>query len=347
MTETSHTVAPRQERVDATQIRAVAERLIAQVERVIVGKREVIEQIVVALLCEGHVLIEDVPGIGKTMLARAMATALGGQFGRVQFTPDLLPTDITGSLVFDPRTTEFVYREGPIITNVLLADEINRAGPRTQAALLEAMEERQVTVERQRIMLPRPFFVLATQNPVELEGTFPLPEAQLDRFFLRTAIGYPGREDERRMLRRFRADQPLATVEPVTNPEEILALIAQVRHVYIGEVVETYLLDLVRRTRDHEQLELGASPRAALALARAAQATAAVAGRDFCLPVDVRARAPVVLSHRLVPTAQADLRGVDTAQIVAAIIADTPVPAEEPEPGAKVPAPPANGATER
>jgi MoxR-like ATPase len=201
--------------------------------------------------------------------------------------------------------------------------------------LLEAMEERQVSVERQRISLPRPFFVLATQNPVELEGTFPLPEAQLDRFFLRSSIGYPAREDERQMLRRFRTDQPLETVEAVTTPDEILGLIAQVRHVYIGPAVETYLLDLVRRTRVHEQLELGASPRAALALARAAQATAAITGRDFALPDDVRALAPAVLSHRLVPTAQADLRGVNTAQIVEAIIDETPVPAEEPEPGAR------------
>ncbi|MEJ7839858.1 MAG: AAA family ATPase, partial [Thermomicrobiales bacterium] len=187
----------------AAEIRSVADRIVLEVEKVIVGKRKVIEQAVIALLCEGHVLLEDVPGIGKTMLARSLATALGGSFGRVQFTPDLLPSDVTGAMVFDPRTTEFSYREGPIVTNVLLADEINRAGPRTQSALLEAMEERQVTVERQRIPLPRPFFVLATQNPVELEGTFPLPEAQLDRFLIRLSIGYPERDDERTMLRRF------------------------------------------------------------------------------------------------------------------------------------------------
>jgi MoxR-like ATPase len=317
--------------VEVGQIQLVAERLIDQVEQVIVGKRAVIAQVVVALLCEGHVLIEDVPGIGKTMLARAMSTALGGQFSRIQFTPDLLPSDITGSLVFDPRTSEFSYRPGPIITNVLLADEINRAGPRTQSALLEAMEEKQVSVERERIALPRPFFVLATQNPVELEGTFPLPEAQLDRFFLRTAIGYPELEDERVMLRRFRTEQPLTKIEPVTTPDEILGLIAQVRKVYIGQAVESYLLDLVRRTRDHEQLALGASPRASLALARAAQATAAMAGRDFCLPDDVRLRAPAVLAHRIAPTAQTQMRGMGTAQIVSEIIADTPVPVELPD----------------
>lgn len=317
--------------VDVSHIQAVSERLIDQVERVIVGKRAVIEQVVAALLCEGHVLIEDVPGIGKTMMARAMATALGGQFSRIQFTPDLLPTDITGSLVFDQRTAEFSYRPGPIITNVLLADEINRAGPRTQSALLEAMEEQQVSVERERIILPRPFFVLATQNPVELEGTFPLPEAQLDRFFLRTSIGYPEPEDERVMLRRFRTAQPLTTVEPVTTPDEIFSLIAAVRQVYIGEAVESYLLDLIGRTRDHEHLELGASPRASLALARAAQATAAMAGRAFCLPDDVRVMAPAVLAHRMAPTAQAEMRGKDTTQIVSEIIADTPVPVEPPD----------------
>ncbi|MEJ7901168.1 MAG: AAA family ATPase, partial [Thermomicrobiales bacterium] len=270
------------------RIQQVASEIIDEVEKVIVGKRHVIEQVVVAILCEGHVLLEDVPGIGKTMLARSFASALGGEFSRVQFTPDLLPTDITGSLVFDPRSSEFSYRQGPIVTNVLLADEINRAGPRTQSALLEAMEERQVSVDRERIHLPRPFFVLATQNPVELEGTFPLPEAQLDRFLLRTTIGYPSLEDERNMLRRFRSDAPLASVRPVTTTEELRDLIADVRLIHIGVAVEDYLLDLVRRTRDHEGIEVGASPRAALALARAAQARAALAGRGYVIPDDVR-----------------------------------------------------------
>jgi MoxR-like ATPase len=310
------------------RIQDVATSIVDQVEKVIVGKRTVIEQVVIAILCEGHVLLEDVPGIGKTMLARAVAASLGGDFGRVQFTPDLLPSDITGSLVFDPRSAEFSYRQGPIVTNVLLADEINRAGPRTQSALLEAMEERQVSVERERIHLPRPFFVLATQNPVELEGTFPLPEAQLDRFLLRTTIGYPDLDDERSMLRRFRADSPLATVRAVTNPEELLDMIAQVRQVHIGVAVEDYLLDLVRRTRDHEGIEVGASPRALLALARASQARAALAGRGYVIPDDAREMAPSVLAHRVMPTSQADLLGHSNEALIRTVISETPVPVE-------------------
>jgi MoxR-like ATPase len=310
------------------RIRDVATGIIDQVERVIIGKRAVIEEVVVAILCEGHVLLEDVPGIGKTMLARSVAVALGGEFGRVQFTPDLLPSDITGSLVFDPRSAEFSYRQGPIVTNVLLADEINRAGPRTQSALLEAMEERQVTVERERIPLPRPFFVLATQNPVELEGTFPLPEAQLDRFLLRTSIGYPSQDEERVMLRRFRTATPLGSIQPVTSPEELLELIRSVRHIHVGVAVEDYLLMLVRRTRDHDNIEVGASPRAALALERASQARAAIAGRGYVIPDDVRLMALSVLSHRIMPTAQADLLGKSNIDLIADVIANTPVPVE-------------------
>ena len=310
------------------QIRSVAERIVDEVEKVIIGKRNVIELALIALLCEGHVLLEDVPGIGKTMLARSLAGALGGSFGRVQFTPDLLPSDVTGAMVFDPRTTEFAYREGPIITNVLLADEINRAGPRTQSALLEAMEERQVSVERQRIPLPRPFFVLATQNPVELEGTFPLPEAQLDRFLMRLSIGYPDRDQERAMLRRFRSDTPLSTVAPVTTLDELQILLNDVRTVHIGVAVENYLLDLVRGTRNHESIEVGASPRAALALARAAQASAVIHGRHYVIPDDVRELAVPVLSHRLMLTSQADLMNQSAADSLQAVIAATPVPVE-------------------
>ncbi|HYI25621.1 MAG TPA: MoxR family ATPase [Thermomicrobiales bacterium] len=310
------------------RIRDVADRVTTQVEKVIIGKRSVIQQVLVAILCEGHVLLEDVPGIGKTMLARSFASALGGEFSRIQFTPDLLPSDITGSMVFDPRSAEFTYRSGPILTNVLLADEINRAGPRTQSALLEAMEERQVTVERQHLDLPRPFFVLATQNPVELEGTFPLPEAQLDRFLLRTTIGYPELEDERNMLRRFRADTPLARVEAITSPGEMLELIASVRQIHVGVAVEDYLLDLVRRTRNHESIEVGASPRAAIALSRASQAHAALAGRSYVIPDDVRHMAPTVLSHRIMPTSHADLLGQSNIALVESVIAETPVPVE-------------------
>jgi len=314
--------------VGQERVQSAAGRIVDEVERVIVGKRAVIEQVMVAILCEGHVLLEDVPGIGKTMLARSVSAALGGEFGRVQFTPDLLPTDITGSMVFDPRSAEFTYRPGPVLVNVLLADEINRAGPRTQSALLEAMEERQVSVERERIHLPRPFFVLATQNPVELEGTFPLPEAQLDRFMLRTAIGYPDRDDERIMLRRFRTDSPLATVKAVATPDEINELISIVRRVHISVAVEDYLLTLVRSTRGTPNIEVGASPRAALALARAAQANAALHGRGFVLPDDVRDLAIPVLAHRIIPTAQADLMGTSGADLVRSVVAETPVPVE-------------------
>ena len=308
------------------QIKHVADRLIHEVEKVIVGKRDVIEQVAIALLCEGHVLLEDVPGIGKTMLARSLAGALGGQFSRVQFTPDLLPTDITGSLVFDPRSAEFTYREGPIVANVLLADEINRAGPRTQSALLEAMEERQVSVERHVVAMPRPFFVIATQNPVELEGTFPLPEAQLDRFLMRMSIGYPELEDERAMLRRFRMDLPLETISPVTTPEEMNALIAGVRRVHVSVAVEGYLLALIRATRHHEKIEVGASPRASLALSRAAQAFAAVRGRTYVRPDDVRELAGAVLSHRIIATAQADLLGQTATELIDEVVREVPVP---------------------
>jgi MoxR-like ATPase len=310
------------------EISQVAERIIAEVEKVIVGKREVVEQLTIAILCEGHVLLEDVPGLGKTMLARSLAGALGGDFSRVQFTPDLLPSDITGSLVFSPKTGEFSYREGPIVANVLLADEVNRAGPRTQSALLEAMEERQVTVERHRVSLPRPFFVIATQNPVELEGTFPLPEAQLDRFLMRLSIGYPELEDERAMLRRFRADTPLESIETVTTTEEMTRLIADVRQVHISEAVEDYLLRIIRATRENPTLEIGASPRAALALARAAQAYAAVQGRGFVKPDDVRLMTGPVLAHRVISTAQADLLGQSTQALISEIVEGIPVPVE-------------------
>jgi MoxR-like ATPase len=310
------------------QIKQVADRIIHEVEKVIVGKRDVVEQVTIAMLCEGHVLLEDVPGIGKTMLARSLAGALGGEFSRVQFTPDLLPTDITGSLVFDPRSAEFSYRQGPIVANVLLADEINRAGPRTQSALLEAMEERQVSVERHNVQMPRPFFVIATQNPVELEGTFPLPEAQLDRFLMRMSIGYPELDDERAMLRRYRSDTPLDTISPVTTPEEMVALIAGVRRVHISVAVEGYLLALTRATRHHEKIEVGASPRASLALARAAQAFAAVRGRSFVRPDDVRELAGSVLAHRVIATAQADLMGQSTIELIDEVVRTVPVPVE-------------------
>lgn len=322
-------VTDRPDEATLNAIRVTVDRLRAAVEQVIVGKRAVIDRLLVAILAEGHVLIEDVPGIGKTKLARSLSLALGGTFHRIQFTPDLLPSDVSGSLVFDQRNATFTFHPGPVFANVVLADEINRAGPRTQSALLEAMEERQVTVERQTYPLPRPFLVVATQNPVELEGTFPLPEAQLDRFFLSTAVGYPEREDERDMLRRFRAHDPLAEVQAVTTPEEMATMIGAVRQVYIGAAVEDYVLDIVRLTRSHDEIELGASPRAALALARAAQATAAMNGRGFVIPDDVRAMALPVLAHRIIPAARVELQGRTKEAILSDLIARVPVPVED------------------
>lgn len=303
-------------------------RLRDAVGTVVVGKKDVVELLVVALLCRGHVLVEDVPGVGKTLLARSLATAMGCGFRRVQFTPDVLPSDVTGSSIFDQRSAEFEFRPGPVFTPVLLADEINRATPRTQSALLEAMEERQVTVDGRTLRLPEPFLVLATQNPVELEGTFPLPEAQLDRFLVRVAPGYPSVEEEGEMLRRFGNDDPFERLSAVTSPDEILTLQAARGEVAVGDAVRAYLLDVVRATRRDDRLALGASPRAALGLQRAAQALALIEGRQFVLPDDVKRLAAPVLSHRLLLRPDARLRGDDPAGIVAELLASVPVPVE-------------------
>ncbi|GBD21211.1 ATPase RavA [bacterium HR28] len=299
------------------------------VERVIVGKREVIELVLIAVLSGGHVLVEDVPGIGKTKLARSFCQAFGGTFRRIQFTPDLLPADVTGSLVYEPGRGAFVFHPGPVFANVILADEVNRGTPRTQSALLEAMEERQVTVERETYRLPEPFLVLATQNPIELEGTFPLPEAQLDRFAMRLSIGYPTAEDEVAMVRRFLGGDPLVELEPVTSPEELAAAIAETKRVFLGQATLDYLVTLVRRTREHEEVQLGASPRATLALARAAQAAALLAGRPFVIPDDVRRVAVPVLAHRLRLTPRAELHGLTAEALVRAVLDEVPVPVEE------------------
>lgn len=322
-------IVERPDREDIERVQQGIDLIRAQVERVIVGKRVVIDRLLVALLAEGHVLIEDVPGIGKTKLARSLSSALGGSFHRIQFTPDLLPSDVSGSLVYDQGAAAFTFHPGPIFANVVLADEINRAGPRTQSALLEAMEERQVTVERATHALPRPFLVIATQNPVELEGTFPLPEAQLDRFFLSTEIGYPELDDERLMLRRFRSKDPLLELDAVVQPETVTEMIRTVQRVYLGEAVEDYLLAIVRGTRGHAEIELGASPRAALALARAAQSLAAMAGRSFAIPDDVRVIAPAVLGHRIIPSARVELRGRSKVDILHDLVSTIPVPVED------------------
>ncbi len=306
-------------------VQSVAERLCRNVERVLVGKRSVIQLAIVALLCEGHVLIEDVPGIGKTTLARGLARSIGGTFRRLQCTPDLLPSDVTGVSVFDQRTAQFEFRAGPIFANVLLADEINRATPRTQSAVLEAMQEAQVSADGVTRPLPRPFVVLATQNPVELEGTFPLPEAQLDRFLMRISLGYPSQEDEEALVTRG-VSVTSEVVNAVVSAEEVLAAIAETSRIRLHEDVRRYLVQVTRATRADQDVRLGASPRATLALHRAAQASAAVQGRDFVLPDDVKCLAVPVLAHRLIASLEARLRGRDANAIVQSILDTVPVP---------------------
>lgn len=313
-------------------IEALGRSLTEEVGRVMVGKGDVIELLAVALLCEGHVLIEDVPGIGKTTLAKTLARCLDCSFSRIQFTPDLLPSDVTGIFFFNQKSGEFEFRSGPIYAHIVLADEINRATPRTQSSLLEAMEERQVTVEGHTMGLPRPFLVLATQNPVELEGTFPLPEAQLDRFFLRAALGYPSQTEEVAILRRFGGPTPPEAVRPVISGEEVMELASEVRRVHVDDSVATYLLAITRATRQHESVELGASPRASLALFRASQALAALRGRSFVTPDDVKHLVESVLGHRLVLRHQHRLRGAAVERVLHSIVDATPVPAE-PLPG--------------
>lgn len=314
---------------EVSRVKEVARNLTSSVARVIVGKDETVELLLVALLCEGHVLLEDVPGIGKTTLAKSLARSLGCSFQRIQFTPDLLPSDITGVNVFSQKTQEFEYRPGPLLAQIVLADEINRAGPRTQAALLEAMEERQVTVDGVSHPLPRPFIVLATQNPVELEGTFPLPEAQVDRFLMRAALGYPEERDERSILRRFRDDNPLAGLTPVVSAPEVLELQGIVRQVFIHPAVEEYIVRLTRATRDHEAIQLGVSPRGSLALYHTAQALAAIQGRGFVLPDDVKRLIRPVLEHRIIMTSHSRVRGRGAGDILLEIAAQVPVPVEE------------------
>jgi MoxR-like ATPase len=309
-------------------IQRSARQIVDNVANVIVGKDEAIELCLVALLCEGHVLMEDVPGIGKTTLVKALARSTGCTFKRIQFTPDLLPSDVTGILFFNQKTQEFEFRPGPIISQIVLADEINRATPRTQSALLEAMQERTVTVDVDTLRLPRPFMVLATQNPIELEGTFPLPEAQVDRFLMRIALGYPTRAEEEEILIRYEREDPLEGLEPVISAEELATMQEQVRQVLVEPSVRAYIVDVVRATREHDAVELGVSPRGTLALYRTAQALAAVRGRGFVVPDDVKYLAPAVLTHRLIISPQTRLRGRRPEEVVTEVVDTVAVPVE-------------------
>lgn len=317
------------EREQVGRIATTAAQLQENIERVIVGKGDIVALCLVAILSDGHLLIEDVPGTGKTALAKAIAKSLGCTFRRIQGTPDLLPTDITGTYVFNQQTSTFQFRPGPIMSQILLVDEINRATPRTQSALLEAMQERQVTVEGESMHLEPPFLVMATQNPVELEGTFPLPEAQLDRFLMQVSIGYPSQEEDRIILRRFRDEDPLVSLDAIAQSSDLLGLQRLVRKVHVSDAVEEYLINLVHATRSHPMVDLGASPRAMLALYRTSQGLATVRGRDYVIPDDVKALAPYVLVHRVVPKAQSQLRGSSARDILKDVINSVPVPVED------------------
>jgi MoxR-like ATPase len=299
--------------------------LIENVEQVIVGKRLAIEYIMVAMLCEGHVLLEDVPGSGKTMLARSIATSLGISFKRIQCTPDLLPNDITGVSVFNQKNGEFEFKPGPIFVNILLADEINRATPRTQAALLEAMQEQQVTVDGVTRDLPRPFLVLATQNPIEYEGTFPLPEAQLDRFLMRLSVGYPSRTDERQILTNLWREHPITKIGRVVDGKQLSALQKRVWDVNVDATLQEYIVTLAEATRTHSDLVLGVSPRGSLALLKGAQALAAIRGRDYVIPEDIKNLVPLTLAHRLILKPEAELRGRTARMILEDILEKTPL----------------------
>lgn len=312
------------------EAKSVAEKIISNVETVIVGKHQEVELAVIAFLCQGHLLIEDVPGVGKTMLARSIARSLGCTFKRIQFTPDLLPSDITGVSIYNQKSGDFEFRPGPILANIVLADELNRASPKTQAALLECMEERQLTVDGSTYKLPVPFWVMATQNSVEYQGTFPLPEAQLDRFMLRLNLGYPGFEAEVTMIERQRQAHPIESLSQVAELSQLLAAQKAVAEVYVDPLIKQYLVSLVEATRQHPSVALGASPRGSLALFRSAQARALLKGRDYVLPDDVKAMAVAALAHRLILSPSSRMKGLNSRGVVAEVIGSVPVPGAHP-----------------
>ena len=307
-------------------IETFGNKLVENLEKVIIGKRETIKLIVVGLLCQGHILIEDVPGVGKTVLARSLAKSLGCSFNRLQFTPDMLPSDVTGVSIYNQSNSAFEFRPGPVFSQVVLVDEINRATPKTQAALLEAMEERQVTVDGITHPLPNPFMVLATQNPIEYEGTFPLPEAQLDRFLMRVRLGYPSQVDEIEVLSRQQLQHPIETLKSIIQVKELLKLMEAVKKVYVSEPIKRYVVALTNRTRDNSDVYLGASPRGSLGLFRTGQALAALAGRDYVLPDDIKELATSVLAHRVIVGPAARLRELSAEKIVQEILGNLAVP---------------------
>jgi MoxR-like ATPase len=307
-------------------VQEIAQRIMNNVEEVIVGKHEAVRLTVIALLCEGHLLIEDVPGTGKTMLAKSVARSLGCDFRRIQFTPDMLPSDVTGVSVFNQKTREFEFRPGPVMAQIVLTDEINRATPKTQSALLEAMEERQITVDGVTYPMEQPFLVLATQNPIEYEGTFPLPEAQLDRFMMRIGLGYPSTEDEITVLDRQQHTHPVTRLDQVVSTEELVNTQRRIKDVYIDDLVKEYIVKLVKATRKHPDVYLGASPRGSLALYKTGQARAAIMGRDYVIPDDVKALCMMTLAHRLIISPSARIKNVDPRAVIQEILDSVPVP---------------------